>query len=179
MFINTTINSLYVRGGLQNNRHPSQYTVGNVHKAFGNKVNLFVSSVLFVFWYHSPNFLDTPRIYTRKFTGLGTGCIIFILFSKKCCLLHNVICSSWAVFILLNFVHCQIELFWVIEWLSIALCKGSTRLGVSFSEDKSRAIFQNIIFFLNWIMDKEKKKCQWVIHCRQSAVLLKYFFLFK
>jgi hypothetical protein len=25
-----------------------------------NKVNLFVSSVLFVFWYHSPNFLDTP-----------------------------------------------------------------------------------------------------------------------
>jgi hypothetical protein len=27
-----------------------------------NKVSLFVSSVLFVFWYHSPNFLDTPRI---------------------------------------------------------------------------------------------------------------------
>jgi hypothetical protein len=27
-----------------------------------NKVNLFVSSVLFVFWYHSLNFLDTPRI---------------------------------------------------------------------------------------------------------------------
>jgi hypothetical protein len=27
-----------------------------------NKVNLFVSSVLFVFWYHSPNFLDTPSI---------------------------------------------------------------------------------------------------------------------
>jgi hypothetical protein len=27
-----------------------------------NKVNLFVSSVLFVFWYHSPNFLDTPLI---------------------------------------------------------------------------------------------------------------------
>jgi hypothetical protein len=26
-----------------------------------NKVNLFVSSVLFVFWYHSPNFTDTPR----------------------------------------------------------------------------------------------------------------------
>jgi hypothetical protein len=26
-----------------------------------SKVNLFVSSVLFVFWYHSPNFLDTPR----------------------------------------------------------------------------------------------------------------------
>jgi hypothetical protein len=27
-----------------------------------NKVNLFASSVLFVFWYHSPNFLDTPRM---------------------------------------------------------------------------------------------------------------------
>jgi hypothetical protein len=27
-----------------------------------NKVNLFVSSVLFVFWYHSPNLLYTPRI---------------------------------------------------------------------------------------------------------------------
>jgi hypothetical protein len=26
-----------------------------------NKVNLFVSSVLFVFWYHSPNVLDTPH----------------------------------------------------------------------------------------------------------------------
>jgi hypothetical protein len=25
-----------------------------------NKVNLFVSSV-YVFWYHLPNFLDTPR----------------------------------------------------------------------------------------------------------------------
>jgi hypothetical protein len=28
-----------------------------------NKVNLFVFSVLFVFWYHSPNVLDTPRKY--------------------------------------------------------------------------------------------------------------------
>jgi hypothetical protein len=26
-----------------------------------NKVHLFVSSVLFVFWYHSPNVLDTPH----------------------------------------------------------------------------------------------------------------------
>jgi hypothetical protein len=30
-----------------------------------NKVNLFVSSVLFVFWYHLPNILDTPRIITH------------------------------------------------------------------------------------------------------------------
>jgi hypothetical protein len=27
-----------------------------------NKVNLFVSSILFVFWYRSPNLLDTPRL---------------------------------------------------------------------------------------------------------------------
>jgi hypothetical protein len=27
-----------------------------------NKVNVFVSSVWFVFWYHSPNILDTPRV---------------------------------------------------------------------------------------------------------------------
>jgi hypothetical protein len=32
----------------------------------GNKVNLFVSSVLFVFWYNSPNFLDTPHNMTTK-----------------------------------------------------------------------------------------------------------------
>jgi hypothetical protein len=29
-----------------------------------DKVNLFVSSLLFVFWYHSPNFLDTSRSFT-------------------------------------------------------------------------------------------------------------------
>jgi hypothetical protein len=28
-----------------------------------NIVNLFLSSVLFVFWYHSPNVLDTPHIW--------------------------------------------------------------------------------------------------------------------
>jgi hypothetical protein len=32
-----------------------------------NKFNLFVSSVLFIFWYHSPNFLDTPRIPRYKY----------------------------------------------------------------------------------------------------------------
>jgi hypothetical protein len=34
------------------------------------KINLFVYSLLFVFWYYSPNFLDTPHIealYTTKF----------------------------------------------------------------------------------------------------------------
>jgi hypothetical protein len=36
-------------------------TVGDYFKV--NKDNLFVSSVSFVFWYHSPNFLDTSRIF--------------------------------------------------------------------------------------------------------------------
>jgi hypothetical protein len=31
-----------------------------------NKVNLLVSSILSVFWYHSPNVLDTPRRYITK-----------------------------------------------------------------------------------------------------------------
>jgi hypothetical protein len=37
-----------------------------------NKVNLFVSSVLFVFWYHSPNFLDRPRtLHASDCKGFG------------------------------------------------------------------------------------------------------------
>jgi hypothetical protein len=46
-----------------------------------NKVNIFVFSVLFVFWYHSPNFLDTPRIFTGRkkktrmtWSKMGKGC---------------------------------------------------------------------------------------------------------
>jgi hypothetical protein len=35
-----------------------------------NKVNLLVSSVLFVFWFHSPNFLDTPRMYLTVLLGM-------------------------------------------------------------------------------------------------------------
>jgi hypothetical protein len=41
-----------------------------------NKVNLFVSSVSCVFCYHSPNFLDTPRIMTNvmhKSAGYGVS----------------------------------------------------------------------------------------------------------
>jgi hypothetical protein len=30
---------------------------------YTNKLTLFVSSVLFVFWYHSPNILDTSHIW--------------------------------------------------------------------------------------------------------------------
>jgi hypothetical protein len=32
------------------------------------KVNLFVPSVLIVFWYHSPNLLDAPRVYWKLTT---------------------------------------------------------------------------------------------------------------
>jgi hypothetical protein len=46
-----------------------------------NKVNLFVSSALFVFWYHSPNFLDTPRI----------------------------LISCYSYFMLSNFITCDIK----------------------------------------------------------------------
>jgi hypothetical protein len=41
-----------------------------------NKVNLFVSSVLFVFWYHSPNVLDTPRML---FPYIKVYCNTFVL----------------------------------------------------------------------------------------------------
>jgi hypothetical protein len=37
-----------------------------------NKVNLFVSSLLFVFWYHSPNFLDTLHIIKTVYKLLWT-----------------------------------------------------------------------------------------------------------
>jgi hypothetical protein len=39
-----------------------------------SKVNLFVSSVLFVFWYHSPNFLDIPhtRAWINRYCILAT-----------------------------------------------------------------------------------------------------------
>jgi hypothetical protein len=40
-----------------------QCVVKNVDYLEANKVNLFVSSVLFVFSYHSPNSIDTSRIH--------------------------------------------------------------------------------------------------------------------
>jgi hypothetical protein len=41
-----------------------------------HKVNLFVSSVLFVFWYHSTNFSDTPHIC--DISWLTVNCVIQI-----------------------------------------------------------------------------------------------------
>jgi hypothetical protein len=37
-----------------------------------NKVNLFVSSVLCVFWYHSPNVLDTLHICNISWLRVNT-----------------------------------------------------------------------------------------------------------
>jgi hypothetical protein len=61
-----------------------------------NKVNLFVSSVLFVFWYHSPNLLDPPRTWT-KHNGMGPLKVKFT-FTICRCLLHNSFSrlSSWC-----------------------------------------------------------------------------------
>jgi hypothetical protein len=38
-----------------------------------NKVNLFVSSVLCVFWYHSPNVLDTLHICNISWLRVKTA----------------------------------------------------------------------------------------------------------
>jgi hypothetical protein len=38
------------------------------------EVNLLVSCVLFVFWYHSPNVLDTPRMQTETREKSATAC---------------------------------------------------------------------------------------------------------
>jgi hypothetical protein len=53
-----------------------------------NRVNLFVSSILFVFWYHSPNVLDTlvkPEILTSYIYGhtFGNAEIRLFLFAAQ------------------------------------------------------------------------------------------------
>jgi hypothetical protein len=40
-----------------------------------NKVNLFVSSVLYVFWYHSPNVLDTLHICNISWLRVNGCCV--------------------------------------------------------------------------------------------------------
>jgi hypothetical protein len=39
-----------------------------------NTINLFVFSVLFVFWYHSRNFLDPPGISVLRYFRDNYGC---------------------------------------------------------------------------------------------------------
>jgi hypothetical protein len=55
------------------------WRMANVLKA--NKVNLFVSSVLSVFWYHLLNLLDTPRMLKGTKHGTSRHAIILILLS--------------------------------------------------------------------------------------------------
>jgi hypothetical protein len=50
-----------------------------------SKGNLFVSSVSFVFWYHSPNFLDTPRITYSVICYSSIVChIVFVTIVLSC-----------------------------------------------------------------------------------------------
>jgi hypothetical protein len=54
-----------------------------------SKVNLFVSSVLFVFWYHSLNFLDTPLYGFSWLTGwfqrVSYGLLMETFLIGTCC----------------------------------------------------------------------------------------------
>jgi hypothetical protein len=54
-----------------------------------NKVNLFVSYVLFVFRYHSPNFLDTPRILGRRVHAVKINTETLVAASKEIRLVVN------------------------------------------------------------------------------------------
>jgi hypothetical protein len=60
-------------------------------------------------------------------------------------------------------------------WPRIAWSKRSIRLGAMLPEDGSRAGFQNIILFKNFLMKDEVQKrrsCQWLIHYRPSPTVL-------
>jgi hypothetical protein len=64
-----------------------------------NEVNLFLSSILFVFWYHSPNFLDTPRMSVG---ALGAHC-------AKPRMATNLYSAQWSVF---RSIHFALHLFY-------------------------------------------------------------------
>jgi hypothetical protein len=49
-----------------------------------NEVNLFVCSVLFVFWYHSLNFLDPPRIQHSVLSAIGFGTHCLRIWGHTC-----------------------------------------------------------------------------------------------
>jgi hypothetical protein len=61
-----------------------------------NKVSLFVSSVLFVFWYHSPNFLDTPRMPHLSFpeAALSSRSLVWQCARHKFLLAQSRICEQ-------------------------------------------------------------------------------------
>jgi hypothetical protein len=62
-----------------------------------NKVNLFVSSVLFVFWYHSPKVLDTlPKIIIYNIHIIQSDTTVYILY-------------FWLIFNTMEMFHLKIE----------------------------------------------------------------------
>jgi hypothetical protein len=71
-----------------------------------NKVNLFVSSVLFVFWYHSPNFLDTTcRTSILKWTQ-QTSCGVGIFTSYE--LIHPPTCMFHVLTWQMDYKCCSV-----------------------------------------------------------------------
>jgi hypothetical protein len=63
-----------------------------------NEVNLFVSSVLFVFWYHSPNILDTPCIHATHYSSQYA--------QPPSSYVHASLCSSRITLTPLRSLHC-------------------------------------------------------------------------
>jgi hypothetical protein len=60
-----------------------------------NKVNVFVSSVLFVFWYHSPNVLGTLHTCNISWLRVKRRAILMTLKTK----------ASWLIKALQNICH--------------------------------------------------------------------------
>jgi hypothetical protein len=84
-----------------------------------NTVNLFVSSVLFVFWYDSPNVLDTPHIcnFSRlrvKFKMQGLKYILKYQILIKLFVLNHLREGRYVCFVYRSSVHSAQCVFFVI-----------------------------------------------------------------
>jgi hypothetical protein len=83
-----------------------------------NKVNLFVFSVLFVFWYHSPNVLDTLSICNISWlrvnnidqsTLTSTNCVFNLdIPAKFCALIYYFIIAIFSAHLVHNINNCMI-----------------------------------------------------------------------
>jgi hypothetical protein len=60
-----------------------------------NKVNLFVCSVSFVFWYHSPKSLDTPHIL--RVYGSWLSRLQYSQLNEKCIILGSLYWFTWCL----------------------------------------------------------------------------------
>jgi hypothetical protein len=69
-----------------------------------NKVNWFVSSVLFVLWYHSPNFLDTPRTMRHSQQNINNSVYCVVPFK------HHASSCSVSEFQIFNKNHIAFRL---------------------------------------------------------------------